>query len=300
MKYIILDLEWNNSYNKQLQKLFNEIIELGAVMVDEKMEMVSTFSVLVRARLVKKLSGRTKSITHISNEDMYGGVSLEKAISDFTKWIGDDDDCVFMSWGVEDLHVMHSNLQYFIGLDTIPFMKRYANLQSYCQSVLKRNSGQQLGLASAAALLGIDISEYSTHRALDDSLISWRCLCRVYKESALLPFVQECNEDFYHRLLFKAHNITDINDPKINRNDMVCICPDCKIPMKKISRWRVINQSFRAKFQCSGCGKRVLFSVRFRENFDGVVVRPVIVSTEKPKTETSEDRVINSNEKEEV
>ena len=34
MNYIILDLEWNGSYSKSERKFINEIIEFGAVKVD--------------------------------------------------------------------------------------------------------------------------------------------------------------------------------------------------------------------------------------------------------------------------
>lgn len=272
MHYVIMDLEWNNSYNKKLKNFFNEIIEIGAVMVDDDLDVEDTFSVLIKSQLSNKLSGRVRDLTHISNEDMYGGVSFKKAVSDFSKWIG-DKDCVFMSWGNCDIRVMLDNLKCFCDIDGIPFITHYMDLQKYCQQFLKLSNAQQIGLSAAATLFGIDVSEYSTHRALDDSLLSLRCLKKSFDAGTLPEFVMECNDDFYKRLLFKARYITNIHDERIDRSKMVCYCDDCRKRMRKVSEWKCINQSFRAQFYCKNCDNYYTFTVRFKEYFDHIDVK---------------------------
>ena len=272
MYYVIMDLEWNNSYNKKLKSFFNEIIEIGAVMVDEDLDVVDTFSVLIRSQLSNKLSGRVKNLTHISNEDMYGGISFSKAVSDFSKWI-DDRDCTFMSWGNGDLRVMLDNLKCFCGIEGIPFISKYMDLQKYCQQYLKLSIAQQIGLSAAATLFGIDVSKYSTHRALDDSLLSLRCFKKSYDADALAGFVLECDDEFYGRLLFKSKYITNLKDERIDRSQMVCYCDECHKRMRKVSDWKLVNKAFRALFYCKNCDVHNMFTVRFREHFDSVEVK---------------------------
>lgn len=272
MHYIIMDLEWNNSYNKKLKSFFNEIIEIGAVMVDEELEVIDTFSVLIKSQLSNKLSGRVKSLTHISNEDMYGGISFNKAISDFSKWIG-TKDCLFMSWGNGDLRVMLDNLKFFCDIDGIPFIPRYLDLQKYCQEKLKLPNAQQVGLSAAATLFEIDVSEYSTHRALDDSLLSLRCLKKSYDRDSLMSHMLICDTDFYRKLLFKAKYITNIHDERIDRSKMICCCDECKRRMSKVSDWKSVNQSFRALFYCKNCDSYAMFTIRFKECFDHIDVK---------------------------
>ncbi len=272
MYYVIMDLEWNNSYNKKLKSFFNEIIEIGAVMIDEDLEVVNTFSVLIKSQLSTKLSGRVKNLTHISNEDMYGGISINKAISDFSKWV-EGKDCVFMSWGNGDIRVMLDNLSFFCGIDGIPFISKYADLQKFCQNQLKLSNAQQIGLSAAATLFGIDVSEYSTHRALDDSLLSWRCFKKCCDTDALTPYIFTCDADFYRRLLFKAKYITNINDERIDRSKMVCFCDDCHKRMRKVSDWKTINQSFRALFYCKNCNSYNMFTIKFKEYFDHIDIK---------------------------
>ena len=40
MHYIIMDLEWNNAYVPKTKSFMNEIIEVGAVKLDEKLENI--------------------------------------------------------------------------------------------------------------------------------------------------------------------------------------------------------------------------------------------------------------------
>lgn len=291
MYYVIMDLEWNNSYNKKLKSFFNEIIEIGAVMIDEDLDVVDTFSVLIKSQLSTKLSGRVKNLTHISNEDMYGGISINKAISDFSKWV-EGKDCVFMSWGNGDIRVMLDNLSFFCDIDGIPFISKYADLQKYCQTQLKLSNSQQIGLSAAATLFGIDVSEYSTHRALDDSLLSWRCFKKCYNTDALAPFIFTCDTDFYRRLLFKAKYITNINDERIDRSKMVCFCDDCHKRMRKVSDWKTVNQSFRALFYCKNCNSYSLFNVRFKEYFDHIDIKTkkTKVAEEEKNAEKKDDK----------
>lgn len=269
MYYVIMDLEWNNSYNKKLKSFFNEIIEIGAVMVDDDLDVVDTFSVLIRSQLSNKLSGRVKNLTHISNEDMYGGVSIHKAVSDFSKWV-EGKDCVFMSWGNGDLRVMLDNLRFFCDIDGIPFITRYVDLQKYCQQHLKLSNAQQIGLSAAATLFGIDVSEYSTHRALDDSLLSLRCFKKSYDHDAFSQQVLVCDSDFYSRLFFKPKYITNLRDDRIDRSQMICYCDDCRKRMRKVSEWKTVNKSFRALFYCKNCDNYTMFTIRFKEYFDHI------------------------------
>ena len=43
MNFIIFDLEWNNAYNYKLKRGMNEIIEIGAVKLDENLKVIDTF-----------------------------------------------------------------------------------------------------------------------------------------------------------------------------------------------------------------------------------------------------------------
>ena len=55
MQFVVLDLEWNNTYAKKANGYINEIIEIGAVKLDSELENVDTFSCIIRSQIGKKL-----------------------------------------------------------------------------------------------------------------------------------------------------------------------------------------------------------------------------------------------------
>lgn len=269
MFYVIMDLEWNNSYNKYKKCFVNEILEIGAVMVNEELEVIDTFSVIIKSQLIKKLSGRVKNLTHITNEDMSSGVSFQRAVSDFSKWIG-KRNCVFLTWGNSDIRVLVDNFAMFCNIKGVPFLTQYVDLQKYCQQFIVSTGTQQIGLVNAAVEMGIDISHCNFHRALEDSLLGLRCLKKCFNRDHLLNTAVICDKAFYQKLSFKATVITNLNSPKIDKSKMKCDCPKCKIPAKRLTNWKCVNQSFSALFLCKNCESVYNFSIKFKEYYDKI------------------------------
>ena len=153
MQYIILDLEWNAAYSRRRQGFINEIIEFGAVKVDGHLQVVDTFSALVRPQVGKKISGKVRSLTNITNEELVGGTPFMQVMSRFRRWAG---QAVVLTWGTSDILTLIENSLYFSGSEKIPFLQRYMDLQAYCQYRMGETGGQQIGLSTAAEKLGID------------------------------------------------------------------------------------------------------------------------------------------------
>ena len=80
MNYIIFDLEWSNYYNYSTKTGINEVVEIGAIRLNESLEIVDTFKQLVKPTFAKKLSGRCKNLTKITNEEVKNsGISFVAA-----------------------------------------------------------------------------------------------------------------------------------------------------------------------------------------------------------------------------
>ena len=187
MYYIIMDLEWNNSYMKSAQRFVNEIIEVGAVKLDENLNTVGTFSEIIKPVLSKKLRSRIKNLTNISNDDIKSGKPFSKVISDFEKWVG--DDAVVLSWGDTDIRTLLTNMKCFLNKENISFIRKYADLQRYCQCFINMENIQQAGLSYAAECLQIDAEKFPHHRALDDSLLSAECFKKTFDKEKLKEFI---------------------------------------------------------------------------------------------------------------
>lgn len=271
MDYIIIDLEWNNTYCKKKKGFLNEIIEVGAVKLNESLEIVDTFSMIVKAQLGKKLHTRVKELTNITNDDISGGTPFSQVMATFRKWSAGEN--VVLTWGDTDIRVLIENFKYFNGISVVPFLKNYINIQKYAQAFLNLTKAEQIGLSAAAKKLGITTDEYSLHRALDDSLLTADIFKRIFNPDMVASYTLKCDSSFYAKLSFKPRIITDINSPLIDKSRMKCFCDACGSPCEKISEWRVMNQAFRAVFQCKSCKRKLRFTIRFKEYYDRVDIK---------------------------
>lgn len=271
MYYIIMDLEWNNSYVKSTQKFINEIIEIGAVKLNSKLETVDTFSELIKPVISKKLRSRIKNLTHITNDDIKGGKPFSAVMADFENWVG--EDAVIMTWGDTDIRTLLSNYKMFLKKSSIGFIKKYVDLQKYCQCFIDMENVQQAGLSYAAQCLEIDTESFPHHRALDDSLLSAECLKKVFDNEKLSVHILNCDGDFYARLAFRPYVIKDKNDPLIDKSMFNCFCDICGGKVETLKNWKFTNQSFRGVFFCEHCNREFRVNLRIKKFYDRLDVK---------------------------
>ncbi len=287
MQYIVFDLEWNNVYGRKIKGFINEIIEIGAVKLDENLNEISTFSSFVKPSIGKRLRGSVKKLTNITNDDVLGGEPFTQVFSAFRKWVG-TDRTLMLTWGDGDIRVLIENYKYLNGIAYIPFLTEYADLQAFVQGKIGTEKGQQVGLGKAAEALGIDDEAYSHHRALDDSRLSAECLKKVFDSEGLEKYIKVCGAEFYAKLAFKPHPISNLKNPLIDKKQLTYICPDCRVNAQRLKEWKYSNRFFRTVFKCPCCGQMTRVSVRFMKMYDRVDVKKTAVPYVPPE-ETQEE-----------
>ena len=287
MNYIIMDFEWNNTYARKTKKFINEVIEIGAVKLDENLNLIDEFSCVIRSQIGKKLRGSVKKLTNITNEEVRSGEPFSKVFSQFKKWV--DKDSIVLTWGDGDVRVLIDNYSYLQGIERIPFLYYYGDLQAYIDEVLKVPKAKQIGLSAAAEELNIPEDGYSLHRALDDSRLSAECLKKTFNKEKLLRYVKKCNDEFYARLSFKPYAISNIRSPLIDRSKLSYECEICQGKCEQIGRWSFSNQYFRGKFYCHHCNRLVRVSVRFKKYYDRIDVRKTVKLIEPEQMGPHED-----------
>ena len=287
MQYIILDLEWNAAYSRRRQGFINEIIEFGAVKVDGHLQVLDTFSALVRPQVGKKISGKVRSLTNITNEELVGGTPFMQVMSRFRRWAG---QAVVLTWGTSDILTLIENSLYFSGSEKIAFLQRYMDLQAYCQYRMGKR-GQQMGLSTAAEKLGIDETAFDHHRALDDSLLSLACLRKVWDPGTVGPFIQNAQQQaFYDRMRFKTTIITDLHHPQIRRRDLMFRCEQCGTIARRLERWQLHNKAFRARFFCRNCEQEFIGRVQFKLKYEGMTVKKKVLPLPPAKEEKKAEK----------
>lgn len=287
MQFIIIDLEWNNTYSRKQQGFFNEIIEIGAVKLNTSLEQTGTFSQVIRSQVGKKLRSSVKKLTNISNDEMRSGELFTKTFSHFRKWVG-EDETVFFTWGDSDIRVLYENYRYLNGINTIPFLTDYCDLQACYHKVCNVNTGMQAGLSTAALNVGLDPDAYAHHRALDDSLLTADIFRRIYNPDIFKTFYKKCDSEFYNRLFFKAKVITNIDSPLVDKSLFCCTCEKCGVKCVETTKFKFRGQYFRGCFKCPQCGTDYNVGVRFKKYFDRVDIKKV-VSVCKPEPEKKDN-----------
>lgn len=283
MTYVILDLEWNGAHCEKLGGYFNEIIEIGAVRLSDMLSVEARFDAYIRPVVSRKLTRLVTNLTGITDDQVRRGVSFQKAMDDLCEFVG--KDAVVLTWSNTDLLVLMENCRYFLGDETIPFLKAYMDLQAYAQTRLQLGSSQQVALGKMAEMLQLSSEDMELHHAIDDSVLSAQILRCVYDAPSFRKTVSKVNDEFYRRLTFKPSYIHEINDPLIRRSHLRFSCETCRHNLKRTGEWQFQHRYFTAPFYCARCRAEYIGRVQAKRKFDGVDIKKRLIrkTAEKPK-----------------
>ncbi|OOM72335.1 sporulation inhibitor KapD [Clostridium puniceum] len=172
MNYIIYDLEFNQKNNEYIENENNqfssipfEIIQIGAVKLNENFETISTFDALIKPTIYKTIHPLVENLTKITDEQVSSCKNFIAVYKDFLNFIG-DDETILCVWGTVDIKELMRNVKFY-SLSTSPIFK-YIDLQAYASKYLKTENKFKIGLKTAIELLNIAI-EGDFHNAFYDA-----------------------------------------------------------------------------------------------------------------------------------
>lgn len=175
--YIFLDLEMN-TWKSISGELSSEIIEIGAVLMDNDLRIIDTFNQLVRPTHRKKLSPYCLRLTGIDRNKLFVSITLQQALDDLCDWADDYKDVkVIYSWNESDYRqiVQECELKSINNKVVGVLHECYIDYQKVFS---KEFDWPTCGLADALKLFGIRQSGRA-HRALNDAMD----LARLYKKA---------------------------------------------------------------------------------------------------------------------
>lgn len=277
MSYVILDLEWNTAFCKAQDKHINEIVEFGAVKLDRKLNVIGTFDTFVKPTVAKSIHPYIKDIINIDFKELKKAeLTFPYVLDNFVEFLGSS---TLITWSTTDLHTLIDNCSLHFIDDSLTFAKSYCDLQKYCEYSLGVSSqSRMLGLSSCAQILGFVEGENQSHRALDDVMLSLKCLKALYNRRHFEEFIEECDEEFYKKLTFKNKFITNINNPKLDRQQLFFDCPECNVRCVRKSKWSKQNNSLQAYFVCPECKQSFKGRVQAKVKYEGVVISKKIIN----------------------
>ena len=173
---LFLDLEMN-TWKGNVGELNSEIIEIGAVLMDDELRIVDTFSELVRPTHQTKLSPYCLRLTGIDRKKLFRSLPLKDVLVDLEHWLDDYEniDSVY-SWNESDYRQLIKECSVKkISSPFIPFLENsYADFQKVFGMEF---DWPTCGLSDAMKVFNIAHSG-KAHRALNDAMD----LGRLYKK----------------------------------------------------------------------------------------------------------------------
>lgn len=185
MNYMVFDLEFNQKISTKSQAKNTikpecpfEIIDIGAIKLDENLIKIATFDELIRPAIHKRLHPFIEKMTGITKESLKTAKGFPEVYSDLKVFMSDVD--VLCVWGTVDLKELMRNMMYH-GLDVSIIPKKYINVQHYASQILKAPGGSSVGLGNAAKLLNIPL-EIELHKALNDAYYTAEVFKKIYSQ----------------------------------------------------------------------------------------------------------------------
>lgn len=208
MNYIVMDLEWNQSYSGHLgehPRMPFEIIEIGAVKVDKNFKIIDEYSSIIKPRIYKKLHPKIRTILNYDEETLAKGRSFKEVCQEFLEWCG--KDYIFCTWGPLDLTELQVNMDFYY-MQRFPRPLKFLNLQQVYTSIVDPNGGANMcKLEKAVADYNIPENE-PFHSAVNDA----RYTALVLKEMRPRNLKDLYSFDLYLHPTTKEEEITAIHN----------------------------------------------------------------------------------------
>ena len=176
MDYIILDLE-ATCWQDKTQKHKDEIIEIGAVCVNENKEIVSQFSEFVKPILNSRLSDFCKELTSITQSQIDKADTFDIVIKRFKDWINIKEDYTLCSWGFYDKSQFKADCELH-QLET-KWLTNHISLKHQYAEIRKLT--KPIGMSGALNLEKINL-EGTHHRGIDDAKNITKIFIKLFDE----------------------------------------------------------------------------------------------------------------------
>jgi len=176
---IFIDFEFSMPEGRGPKGFFPEIIEVGLISVQERLE-TSQFSSYVKPRVFKRLSRRCRSFLKITQQNVDEGMTLAALVKRLAVLNNDGHNKV-VTWGNMDMRVLKQNCER--AKLPFPFSGEFIDLSmEYKRFFGDRN---QTGLWKAVQEYGRE-GVGNHHKALDDAMTTYHIYQLVEKDKRYL------------------------------------------------------------------------------------------------------------------
>ncbi|MCD8130769.1 MAG: exonuclease domain-containing protein [Lachnospiraceae bacterium] len=293
MNYIVFDLEWNQSSTKfrENKRMPFEIIEIGAVRLNEQGQYMDSFQSLVRPVVYRHMHNITENLVHIHEEELQKARYFTEVMHDFLEFCG--EEYRFCTWGSQDVAELQQNMD-FHGME--PLSGRplpFYDVQKLFS--LRYDDGRsRKSLKSCVEFLELENPEVPFHRAFADayytSLIfqrvcSQELLQRVSFDTYRLPVSKE-DEVHWQFDTYSKYISTAFPDKHVllgTKRATAIRCLYCDRPLRRQTQW--FSPNGKNYYNAGSCGEHGMMRCKIRVCKAGED-RVFAVKTIRPMKET--------------
>ncbi len=182
--YVIVDLEMcrvPKGFRRDTYKANNELIQIGAVLFDDSLEIADTFMTFVSPEF-GVIDAYIENLTGITNADVENAPRLKQALEAFVSWL--PEDAVLVSWSENDENQMRKELeQKEIVIERLtPYIDSWID----CQQTFgeKMNAKKKYKLSEALIIADINYTD-GEHDALVDARNTAVLFAKMQREKTL-------------------------------------------------------------------------------------------------------------------
>lgn len=198
MNRIFVDFEMTCIDNRKASVIENtntcrEIIEIGAVRIDDQGMITDRFTQLVKAEWEENITKRCTQITGITKDTLKDAPLLAEALVLFENWVG-KEEVKFYAWGDDDLVQLKLECKFKGLYDPLPTCyKRWRNYQRIFMKLF--NISRSISLKDAINMVGFDF-EGKQHSAVDDAYNTARILLMTLDKEKYQELKQKISEAY--------------------------------------------------------------------------------------------------------
>lgn len=195
-KYVIVDLEMCNvpkGIKRDAYNWRNEVIQIGAVVVDESLNITDEFMTLVSPEF-GAIDNFIEKLTGISRKTVQGAPKVKEALELFVNWL--PSDAVLVSWSENDENQIRKEIETKNIL--VEGLNDYLDTWVDCQKTFgeKMNAQKNYKLSEALIIADIDYDD-GEHDALVDAKNTAQLFVKMEREPVLVlnPYYSNQKEE---------------------------------------------------------------------------------------------------------
>ena len=250
MNYIVLDLEWNQSNTgdeEEVKQIPFEIIDFGAIKLNNRDEMIDEFNQLVKPQVYQHMHHITSKIIHLHMKDLQKGRPFPEVMQEFLDWCG--EDYIFCTWGPLDLFELQRNMKYYHMDPLASAPIRFLDVQKLF-SIAYEDRKSRRSLEYAIDFLKIE-KDIPFHRAFSDAYYTAKIL-EILPENVLENFSidtfvlpasreEEIHVFFHDYMKYISREFMDKQEALEDREVISTKCYLCHRNIRKKIRWFTPN-----------------------------------------------------------